>query len=126
MSPSDLTAAVKTPEIILPRHPSPTICKATWQHIPATRSKWNCSADSICSLKKELLELLVSLAADFFDFEVAPWPTSLFGRLGDNCRYRFTSGDWFFCRIVFDIRAIESFEIRLWMQRRISVHKNTL
>jgi hypothetical protein len=52
--------------------PSPTIFKATWQHIPAARSKWNCSADSICPLNKELLELLVSLAADLFDFEVAP------------------------------------------------------
>jgi hypothetical protein len=76
-------------------------------------------------LKKELLELLVSLAADLFDFEVDPWSTSLFGRLGDNCRYRFTSRDWFFCRIVFDIRAIESIEIRLWVQRRVSVHENT-
>ena len=79
-----------------------------------------------CPLKKELLELLVSLAADLFDFEVAPWSASFFGRLGDNCRYRFTSRDWFFCRIVFDIRAIESIEIRLWMQRRISVHTNTI
>ena len=76
-------------------------------------------------LKKELLELLVSLAADLFDFEVAPWSTSLFGRLGDNCRYRFTSRDWFFCRIAFDIHAIESIEIRLWMQRRISVFVRT-
>ena len=52
--------------------PVPTIFKATWQHIPAARSKWNCSANSICPLNKELLELLVSLAADLFDFEVAP------------------------------------------------------
>ena len=75
---------------------------------------------------KKLLELLVSLAADLFDFEVAPWPTSLCGRIGDDGRYRFAGRDWFFRGIAFDIRAIESIEIRLWMQRRLSVHKNTI
>jgi hypothetical protein len=64
------------------------------------------------SLKKELLELLVSLAADLFDLEVAPWSTRLFGRMGDNGRYRFASRDWFFRRIAFDIGAIETVEIR--------------
>jgi hypothetical protein len=76
------------------------------------------------SLNKKPLELLVSLAADLFDLEVAPWPASLFGRIGDNGRYRFTGHDWFFRRIAFDIGAIETVEIRLWMQRRICVHMN--
>jgi hypothetical protein len=69
------------------------------------------------SLKKELLELLVSLAAGLFDFEVDPRSTSLFGRFGDNSRYRFAGRDWFFRRIAFDIGAIETLEIRLRMQR---------
>jgi hypothetical protein len=64
---------------------------------------------------KELLELLMSLAADLFDFEVAPRSTSLFGRMGNDGRYRFAGCDWFFRRIAFDIRTIESIEIRLWM-----------
>jgi hypothetical protein len=68
----------------------------------------------------------VSLAADLFDFELAPRSTSLFGRFGDNSRYRFAGRDWFFRRIAFDIGAIETLEIRLGMQRRISVHKNTI
>jgi hypothetical protein len=67
------------------------------------------------SLNKKPLELLVSLAADLFDLEVAPWPASLFGRIGDNGRYRFTGHDWFFRRIAFDIGAIETVEIRQWM-----------
>ena len=75
---------------------------------------------------KELLELLMSLAADLFDFEIAPKSTSLFGRFSDNSRYRFAGRDWFFRRIAFDIGAIETLEIRLGMQRRISVHKNTI
>jgi hypothetical protein len=45
------------------------------------------------SLKKELLALLVSLAADLFDFEVAPWSTSLFGRFGDNSRAQLAAAD---------------------------------
>ena len=74
---------------------------------------------------KKLLELLVSLAADLFDFEVAPWSTSFFGRFSDNSRYRFAGRDWFFCRIAFDIGAIETLEVGLGMQRRTSVHLNT-
>ena len=61
---------------------------------------------------KKLLELLVSLAADLFDFEVTPWPTSLCGRIGDDGRYRFAGSDWFFRSIAFDIGAIETIEIR--------------
>jgi hypothetical protein len=85
------------------------IAHATWQYF----------------LTKELVELLVSLAADLFDFEVGPWPTSLCNRIGDNSRYRFAGRDWFFRCIAFDIGAIETVEIEPWMQRRISVHKNT-
>jgi hypothetical protein len=124
-SPSNPTAAVKTPEIILPRHRSPPSSKQPGSIYRLPGRSGIAQRTLFAPLKKELLELLVSLAADLFDFEVAPWSTSLFGRLGDNCRYRFTSRDWFFCRIAFDIRAIESIEIRLWMQRRISVHTNT-
>jgi len=62
------------------------------------------------SLKKELLELFVSLAADLFDFEVAPRSTSLFGGFGDNSRNRFPGRDWFFRCIAFDIGAIEMAE----------------
>ena len=68
----------------------------------------------------------MSLAADLFDFEVAPRSTSLFDCFGDNSRYRFAGRYWFFRRIAFDIGAIETLEIRLGVQRRISVHKNTI
>ena len=66
---------------------------------------------------KKLLELLVSLAADLFDFEVAPWPASLCGRIRDHGRYRFAGSDWFFRGIAFDMSAIEMIEIRQRMQR---------
>ena len=33
---------------------------------------------------KKLLELLVSLAADLFDFEIGPWPARFYGRIGDD------------------------------------------
>lgn len=75
---------------------------------------------------KKLLEFLVSLAADLFDFEIAPWPTSLCGRLGDDGRYRFAGSDWFFRGIALDMSAIEMIEVRQRMQRSISVHKNTI
>jgi hypothetical protein len=61
---------------------------------------------------KKLLELLVSLAADLFDFEIGPWPARFYGRIGDNGRYRFAGRDWFFRSIAFDIGAIETIEIR--------------
>ena len=65
---------------------------------------------------KKLLELLVSLAADLFDFEIAPWPTRLCGRIGDDGRYRFAGSIWFFRGIAFDMSAIEMIEIQQRMQ----------